>query len=73
MRYSTIDLDDADTQGGEQDNITIGVNWCATKYVRFMANYVMADADPVRSGLVVPGQYDDDSPDIFQVRAQIDF
>ena len=73
VRYSTIDLEDGDTFGGEQDNITLGVNWYATKYVRFMANYVMADADPVRNGLVVPGQYDDDSPDIFQVRAQIDF
>lgn len=73
VRYSTIDLEDGDTQGGEQDNITIGVNWYATKYVRFMANYVMVDADPVRSGLVVPGDYDDDSPSIMQVRAQIDF
>jgi len=73
VRYSTIDLEDGDTQGGEQDNITVGVNWYATKYVRFMANYVMVDADPVRSGLVVPSEYDDDSPDIFQVRAQIDF
>jgi phosphate-selective porin OprO/OprP len=73
VRYSSIDLDDADTQGGEQDNVTVALNWYATKYVRFMANYVMVDADPVRSGLVVPGDYDDDSPSIMQVRAQIDF
>jgi phosphate-selective porin OprO/OprP len=73
VRYSTIDLDDGGIQGGEEDNITVGLNWYATKYVRFMANYVMADADPVRSGLVVPGQYDDDDHDVFQVRAQIDF
>lgn len=73
VRYSTINLDDGDIDGGEEDNITVGVNWYATKYVRFMANYVMADADPVRSGLVVPGDYDDDDHDVFQIRAQIDF
>jgi len=73
VRYSSIDLDDADTQGGEQDNVTVALNWYATKYVRFMANYVHVDADPVREGLVVPGEYDDDSPNIYQVRAQIDF
>ncbi|MGD2074678.1 MAG: OprO/OprP family phosphate-selective porin [Gammaproteobacteria bacterium] len=76
VRYSSIDLDDADTQGGEEDNITVGINWYATKYVRFMANYVMADADPFtqEAGLDVdPPNADDDSPDVFQVRAQIDF
>ncbi len=74
-RYSSIDLDDGDTQGGEEDNITIGVNWYATKYVRFMANYVMVDADPVtqESGLNIAAGEDEDEPDIFQLRAQIDF
>jgi hypothetical protein len=41
-----------------------------------MANYVMADADPFtqEAGLDVdPPNADDDSPDVFQVRAQIDF
>jgi phosphate-selective porin OprO/OprP len=71
VRYSSIDLDDADTLGGEEDNITVGINWYATKYVRFMANYVMADADKV-SADIDPNQ-EDDSPDVFQVRAQIDF
>lgn len=78
IRYSSIDLEDADTLGGEQDNITVGVNWYATKYVRFMANYVHVDADPFtrENDNVVdaaePGE-DDDSPNIFQLRAQIDF
>lgn len=75
VRYSSIDLDDADTRGGEEDNITVGVNWYATKYVRFMANYVHVDADPftTESSLDVDPGEDDDSPHILQVRAQIDF
>ena len=75
VRYSSVDLDDADTQGGEEDNITVGVNWYATKYIRFMANYVHVDADPFTTErtLDVDPNEDDDSPNIFQLRAQIDF
>ena len=75
VRYSSIDLEDADTQGGEEDNVTVGVNWYATKYVRFMANYIYADADPftTESTLDVDPNEDDDNPNIFQLRAQIDF
>ena len=71
-RYSTLDLQDGDTSGGREENYTLGVNWYATKYVRFMANYVHADAERLRSGLITPA-YDDDSPDIYEIRAQIDF
>ncbi len=75
VRYSAIDLDDADTRGGESDNWTVGVNWYATKYVRFMANYVRADADPFteETSLDVDPTEDDDTLNIFQLRAQIDF
>ena len=74
-RYSTIDLNDADTRGGESDNITVGVNWYATKYVRIMDNYERADSDPFtkESSLDVDPGEDDDTLNIFQVRAQIDF
>ncbi len=64
LRYSTLDLDDADIQGGEEDNITLGLNWYATPNVRIMANYIDVDAD-------VAGV--DDDPNIFAMRAQIDF
>ena len=74
LRYSTLDLDDGSIQGGEEDNITIGVNWYATKYVRFMANYVMTDSDPTsyrhNDG---SGNRVDDELNVFQLRAQIDF
>ena len=64
LRYSSLDLNDGSIQGGEEDNITLGVNYYATSHVRFMANYVFVDS--TRGGL-------DDDPGIFQVRAQINF
>jgi phosphate-selective porin OprO/OprP len=71
-RYSKVNLNDADTDGGEEDNITIGLNWYATKYVRFMANYIRANGDPTTSETQGLNGVDDE-PNIFQLRAQIDF
>ena len=72
-RYSTIDLDDGDFKGGEEDNITVGLNWYANKYVRFMANYVMTDTDPTSQRIQDDQGVDDDELSVFQLRAQIDF
>ena len=69
MRYSTIDLSDGAIEGGEEDNLTIGLNWYVNPHVRFMFNYVRADADPTSSDLTG----EDDEPNVFQTRAQIDF
>jgi len=59
-RYSSIDLSDSGIQGGEEEDLTIGLNWYATPTIRFMANYIKVMDDT-------------DKPDIFQMRAQIDF
>ena len=74
VRYSSLDLQDSNIDGGESDNLTVGVNWYATPNIRFMANYVRAASDPFAGSLEPksPGA-DDDDLDIFQVRAQIDF
>jgi phosphate-selective porin OprO/OprP len=73
-RYSTINLDDGDFDGGEETNYTIGVNWYATPYIRFMANYVITDTDPPSSRLQNDnGRPKDDELSVFQLRAQIDF
>jgi len=44
----------------------------ATKYVRFMANYVYVDADPIAETTSGVRNFDD-KPSIYQARAQIDF
>ncbi len=82
VRYSTIDLTDGPgILGGQEDNITLGLNWYATPTVRFMANYIFVDNDRNATGnmanstLAAPAVYNAaaDDPEIFQLRAQIDF
>ncbi len=67
-RYDTLDLNDAGAGvlGGETDNMTLGVNWYLTDYIRMMANYVSVDTD---NNAVSPN----DDPDIVTLRAQWDF
>ena len=64
LRFSTLDLDDADADGGEQENVTFGVNWYASVNLRFMFNFIATDA--VRRG-------ERDAPTILLLRAQLAF
>jgi len=61
VRYSTLDLDDADLNGGELSDITCGVNWYMNPNFRVMFNYVNADLDHV------------DDANAFETRFQVDF
>lgn len=66
LRYSTLDLNDQDVRGGQIDDWTLGLNWYVNENVRFMANYVRAQADPNRDGV-------HEEPEVVQVRAQVQF
>jgi phosphate-selective porin OprO/OprP len=63
LRYSTVDLTDADIDGGEAYAVTLGLNWYATPTLRFSANYVdVLEVDG--------GSHDDEEPSVFQLRSQ---
>jgi phosphate-selective porin OprO/OprP len=62
-RYSHLDLEDADINGGELDTVTAGLNWYLNPNTRVMLNYVFADADD---------RYDGEA-NILQTRFQVEF
>ena len=64
-RYSVMDLDDSGFTGGEQKNLTLGVNYYRTSNLRFMANVVFADVEYANAP--------DDRPTLFGARAQYSF
>ena len=45
IRFSTLDLSDGAIFGGEQDDITVGLNWYPNPATRLMINFVTADVD----------------------------
>ena len=64
-RMSKIDLEDSGVEGGEETNVTLGVNWYATPSIRFMLNYVDV-IDQKQEGKR-------DEPSLVEMRAQVDF
>ena len=61
FRYSNSDLNSETILGGEQSDITLGVNWYLNPSTRIMFNNVIADVK------------DKGKANIFQVRFQVDF
>lgn len=43
-RWSTLDLNDANIVGGDQDNYSFGLNWYPNDYLRLLVDYVHFDA-----------------------------
>jgi phosphate-selective porin OprO and OprP len=71
-RFSSVDLIDSGFQGGEQENLTLGLNYYASPNVRFMVNYIfidVSDSTAVANGELVG----DDKPNVLLARAQFNF
>lgn len=64
-RYSMIDLNDENVQGGRLQDLTFGLNWYLNRFTRFEFNYIHTFLDrPVGNNT---------ESDIFGTRAQFDF
>ncbi len=68
-RYENTDLNDASAgiMGGELDNISVGLNWHLTDYIRLMGNVTDVDTDANAATAA------DDDPTVYNFRAQWDF
>jgi phosphate-selective porin OprO/OprP len=64
LRFSTLDLNDQDIEGGTQENLSFGVNWYSQIHWRFMGNLIKVRSD---------GPYGEQNPWIVQFRAQYYF
>ena len=65
LRYGYTDLTDKDVYGGDQGDITVGLNWYLNPVSRIMFNYVWTNIDKPQIGGGVLN--------IFEVRFQVDF
>lgn len=65
-RYSMLDLNDGLVTGGEEQNLSVGVNWYLGRNLRLMGNYVHGKASPNKNGV-------NESLDALQGRIQIYF
>lgn len=64
-RWSAIDLNDADIQGGRLNNLTGGLDWYLNPNTKFQFNYIHAMLDSRING--------ESTADLFAMRAQVDF
>ena len=67
LRYDSTDLNDNPVLGGEEQNVTLGVNWYWRANFKFMLNYVMVSSEKYSSSLRTNVS---DDPSIFEARAQ---
>ena len=79
-RWSYIDLNDNLIRGGTMENLTLGVNWYANPYCKFVFNYIRSWAEsPDFIGLTPAGPTFDNNrlvnnqTDAFGLRCQLDF
>ncbi len=74
-RWSYLDLSDQQIQGGDMQNMTLGLNWYANPYCKCVFNYIhsWADSRPIRNGSIVGNQLISSETDAWGMRVQLDF
>ena len=69
LRFSYIDLNGGSIGGGQEHDLTAGMNWYLNKNARLMFNYIRAKVKSRET----PPPIEDGIADILQVRFQIIF
>jgi phosphate-selective porin OprO/OprP len=70
-RFSVLDLNDGEIEGGSSNIVTLGINWYLNQRIRLMANTIFVDNDKYADA---DGDLEgEDKPSILQLRAQVDF
>ncbi len=64
LRFSNLNLNDQDVEGGKQDNLGFAVNWYSQTHWRLMGNLIKVKSD---------GPFGEQNPWIVQLRAQYYF
>ena len=67
LRYDAANLDDGPVLGGEEQNLTLGVNWYWRSNFKLQLNYVMAESEKFSRSA---GGDVEDNPNILEARAQ---
>ena len=68
LRFSKVDLNDKYVRGGEERNITVGLNWYLRRKVRIMINYININVEDRADPFIENGR-----ADIILSRFQINF
>lgn len=69
VRYSNLNLNDALVAGGEENNVSAGLNWYLNPNVRTMFNYVHTNVSDRKTTQTVT----DANADVFESRLQLNF
>lgn len=74
-RWSYLDLTDNQIQGGDMQNMTLGLNWYANPYCKCVFNYIhsWSESRPIRNGSIVGNQLISSETDAWGIRVQLDF
>lgn len=74
FRYSSVDLNDGDINGGKEANYTLGLNWYLNANLRWSVNYIRTELeDRTRSVDGTVFDIDDGIIDTLLMRFQVDF
>lgn len=72
LRYDAIDLTDTDVLGGEQDRLTLNLNWYMNPNLRVLFGYSRS-IDVTNGPLVTSSGGEPDNVDVFNIRTQLAF